>query len=291
MVIQDDYIDMDLSPSSPKCALLEFEFQSGAGAGGVSRHDRETAYESPADELFYRGKLLPLHLPPRLQLVQKLLQEQQVRVPEIKRAAAPPSASVSEAEDDKVGAKKYSWSKRLKLMKRWTSREYIKSFFLARSGDIGGGAAVRMGSVLDQDELCSHRRSFSGIIRRVRLVVATKASPPATSPLCSSSSSSSASTPSCGNPEGFFLRPRTATPVLKRSSSAGSEEGGIHGAIAHCKRSHQQLLQQGRRSASGVVFYSLSNTPRISTSTSVAVTAAAAASEAAQKERQEICRG
>jgi hypothetical protein len=291
MVIQDDYIDMDLSPSSPKCALLEFEFQSGAGAGGVSRHDRETAYESPADELFYRGKLLPLHLPPRLQLVQKLLQEQQVRVPEIKPAAAPPSASVSEAEDDKVGAKKYSWSKRLKLMKRWTSREYIKSFFLARSGDIGGGAAVRMGSVLDQDELCSHRRSFSGIIRRVRLVVATKASPPATSPLCSSSSSSSASTPSSGNPEGFFLRPRTATPVLKRSSSAGSEEGGIHGAIAHCKRSHQQLLQQGRRSASGVVFYSLSNTPRISTSTSVAVTAAAAASEAAQKERQEICRG
>lgn len=294
MVIQDDYIDMDLSPSSPKCALLEFEFQSGAGAGagGVSRHDRETAYESPADELFYRGKLLPLHLPPRLQLVQKLLQEQQVRVPEIKPAAAPPSASVSAAaEDDKVGAKKYSWSKRLKLMKRWTSREYIKSFFLARSGDIGGGAAVRMGSVLDQDELCSHRRSFSGIIRRVRLVVATKASPPATSPLCSSSSSSSASTPSCSNPEGFFLRPRTATPVLKRSSSAGSEEGGIHGAIAHCKRSHQQLLQQGRRSASGVVFYSLSNTPRISTSTSVAVTAAAAASEAAQKERQEICRG
>jgi hypothetical protein len=148
-----------------------------------------------------------------------------------------------------------------------------------------------MGSVLDQDELCSHRRSFSGIIRRVRLVVATKALPPATSPLCSSSSSSSASTPSCGNPEGFFLRPRTATPVLKRSSSAGSEEGGIHGAIAHCKRSHQQLLQQGRRSASGVVFYSLSNTPRISPSTSVAVTAAAAASEAAQKERQEICRG
>lgn len=291
MVIQDDYIDMDLSPSSPKCALLEFEFQSGAGAGagGVSRHDRETAYESPADELFYRGKLLPLHLPPRLQLVQKLLQEQQVRVPEIKPAAAPSAAA--EAEDDKVGAKKYSWSKRLKLMKRWTSREYIKSFFLARSGDIGGGAAVRMGSVLDQDELCSHRRSFSGIIRRVRLVVATKASPPATSPLCSSSSSSSASTPSCGNPEGFFLRPRTATPVLKRSSSAGSEEGGIHGAIAHCKRSHQQLLQQGRRSASGVVFYSLSNTPRISTSTSVAVTAAAAASEAAQKERQEICRG
>ncbi|CAM0957931.1 unnamed protein product [Alopecurus aequalis] len=303
MVIQDDYIDMDLTPASPKCALLEFEFQSGAGAGGVSRH-RDAAYESPADELFYRGKLLPLHLPPRLQLVQKLLQEQQVNVPEIKAvAAAPPSASASaaagcagaEAEDAKAGAKKYSWSKRLKLMKRWTSREYIKSFFLAsKSSDIGAvnaGGAVRIGSVLDQDDLCSHRRSFSGIIRRVRLVVATKgASVPATSPLCSSSSSSSSSTPSCSNAERFFLRARAATPALKRSSSAGSEEGTIQGAIAHCKRSHQELLQQGRRSASGVVFYSVSNTPRISASTSVAVAAAAAASDAAQ-ERQEICRG
>jgi hypothetical protein len=298
MVIQDDYIDMDLTPSSPKCPLLEFEFQSGAGAdaGGVSRR-REAAYESPADELFYRGKLLPLHLPPRLQLVQKLLQEQQAHVPEIKPVPAAPSASVSaaaEVEGDKVGAKKYSWSKRLKLMKRWTSREYIRSFFLAKSADIGvasGGGAVRMGSVLDQEELCGHRRSFSGIIRRVRLVVATKTTPPATSPLCSSSSSSSASTPSCGNAERFFLRSRAATPALKRSSSAGSEEGGIHGAIAHCKRSHQQLLQQGRRSASGVMFYSVSNTPRMSTSPSVAVAAAAAATSEAAQERQEICRG
>lgn len=304
MVIQDDYIDMDLSPSSPKCALLEFEFQSagggGAGVGGVSRRTEEAAYASPADELFYRGKLLPLHLPPRLQLVQKLLQEQQVNVPEIKPAAAAAAPSVSasasaEVEDGgeaKAGVKRYSWSKRLKLMKRWTSREYIKSLFLAKAGDLGivnGGCGRERASLLDQDELCSHRRSFSGIIRRVRLVVATKAAapaPPGTSPLCSSSaSSSSSSTPSCGNAERFFLRPRAATmPVLKRSSSAGSEEGAIQGAIAHCKRSHQQLLQQGRKSASGVVFYSVSNTPRISTA------AAAAANESSQ-ERQEMCRG
>ncbi|OMO72698.1 hypothetical protein CCACVL1_17648 [Corchorus capsularis] len=39
----------------------------------VSR-DGETSTTSPADELFYKGKLLPLHLPPRLQMVQKLLQ-------------------------------------------------------------------------------------------------------------------------------------------------------------------------------------------------------------------------
>ncbi|XP_048564429.1 probable membrane-associated kinase regulator 3 [Triticum urartu] len=306
MVVQDDYIDMDLSPSSPQCALLEFEFQSagGGGGGGVSRRREEAAYASPADELFYRGKLLPLHLPPRLQLVQKLLQEQQVNVPEIKPAVAGPaapsvsaSADVEDGGDGKVGAKRYSWSKRLKLMKRWTSREYIKSLFLAKAGDLGivngGGGGRERASLLDQDELCSHRRSFSGIIRRVRLVVATKAAasasaPPGTSPLCSSSSasSSSSSTPSCGDAERFFLRPRAAAmPVLKRSSSAGSEEGAIQGAIAHCKRSHQQLLQQGRKSASGVVFYSVSNTPRISTSV-----AAAAANESSQ-ERQEMCRG
>ncbi|KAM3406433.1 hypothetical protein ACQJBY_000492 [Aegilops geniculata] len=304
MVVQDDYIDMDLSPSSPKCALLEFEFQSAGGGGaGVSRRREEPAYASPADELFYRGKLLPLHLPPRLQLVQKLLQEQQVNVPEIKppaAEAAPPSVSASagaeveDGGDGKPGAKRYSWSKRLKLMKRWTSREYIKSLFLAKAGDLGianGGCGRERASLLDQDELCSHRRSFSGIIRRVRLVVATKAAataPPGTSPLCSSSaSSSSSSTPSCGNAERFFLRPRAAAmPVLKRSSSAGSEEGAIQGAIAHCKRSHQQLLQQGRKSASGVVFYSVANTPRISTS----AMAAAAANESSQ-ERQEMCRG
>ncbi|VAH13056.1 probable membrane-associated kinase regulator 3 [Triticum dicoccoides] len=305
MVVQDDYIDMDLSPSSPKCALLEFEFQSAGGGGaGVSRRREEAAYASPADELFYRGKLLPLHLPPRLQLVQKLLQEQQVNVPEIKPAAvaaAPPSVSASagadveDGGDGKAGAKRYSWSKRLKLMKRWTSREYIKSLFLAKAGDLGignGGCGRERASLLDQDELCSHRRSFSGIIRRVRLVVATKAAataPPGTSPLCSSSASSSSSTPSCGNAERFFLRPRAATmPVLKRSSSAGSEEGAIQGAIAHCKRSHQQLLQQGRKSASGVVFYSVANTPRISTS---AVAVAAAAANESSQERQEMCRG
>lgn len=69
----DDYIDMDISSATFFCYSIsspnrEFEF-----------HMSSTAYEkepttSPADELFYKGKLLPLHLPPRLQMVQKLLQ-------------------------------------------------------------------------------------------------------------------------------------------------------------------------------------------------------------------------
>eukprot|EP00257_Ricinus_communis_P007939 XP_002525012.2 probable membrane-associated kinase regulator 4 [Ricinus communis] len=72
----DDYIDMELT-SSPNffCYSIssppqsrEFEFQMCSIA-----NDKETT-NSPADELFYKGKLLPLHLPPRLQMVQKLLQ-------------------------------------------------------------------------------------------------------------------------------------------------------------------------------------------------------------------------
>ncbi|CAA3015692.1 Hypothetical predicted protein [Olea europaea subsp. europaea] len=69
----EDYIDMELcsssslnfANSSPK--RREFEFQMSS----ICREKDTTT--SPADELFYRGKLLPLHLPPRLQMVQTLL--------------------------------------------------------------------------------------------------------------------------------------------------------------------------------------------------------------------------
>ncbi|MED6168452.1 hypothetical protein PIB30_011618 [Stylosanthes scabra] len=69
----DDYIDMEVtsysnffchSHSQPR----EFEFQMSSI---VQEKDSTT---SPADELFYKGKLLPLHLPPRLQMVEKILQ-------------------------------------------------------------------------------------------------------------------------------------------------------------------------------------------------------------------------
>ncbi|OAY45983.1 probable membrane-associated kinase regulator 4 [Manihot esculenta] len=70
----DDYIDMEVSSysnflckTSPPQAR-EFEFQMSS----VSLEKDATT--SPADELFYKGKLLPLHLPPRLQMVEKLLE-------------------------------------------------------------------------------------------------------------------------------------------------------------------------------------------------------------------------
>ncbi|XP_077213990.1 putative membrane-associated kinase regulator 4 [Tasmannia lanceolata] len=72
---EEDYIDMDISSTTFFCYSInsppqtrEFEFQMSSNP--IER-DSTT---SPADELFYKGKLLPLHLPPRLQMVEKLLQ-------------------------------------------------------------------------------------------------------------------------------------------------------------------------------------------------------------------------
>lgn len=74
----EEYIDMEVSsPSKFLCYSInsppqsrEFEFQMCS----VDCNGDITSTTSPADELFYKGKLLPLHLPPRLQMVQKLLQ-------------------------------------------------------------------------------------------------------------------------------------------------------------------------------------------------------------------------
>ncbi|KAL2229440.1 probable membrane-associated kinase regulator 4 [Sesamum indicum] len=60
----EDYIDLELSSSSPPAT--EFEFQMS-----FTSNEQETT-TSPADELLYKGKLLPLHLPLRLRMVENL---------------------------------------------------------------------------------------------------------------------------------------------------------------------------------------------------------------------------
>ncbi|XP_010517281.1 PREDICTED: probable membrane-associated kinase regulator 4 [Camelina sativa] len=76
--VEEDYIDMEVTSftnlvrktlnnnNNPR----EFEFQMSH----LCALEIDTT-TSPADELFYKGKLLPLHLPPRLQMVQKLLED------------------------------------------------------------------------------------------------------------------------------------------------------------------------------------------------------------------------
>jgi hypothetical protein len=54
----------------------EFEFDMGAAPEAAAEGGDEDGI-SPADELFYKGQLLPLHLRPRLQMVEKLSFENQ----------------------------------------------------------------------------------------------------------------------------------------------------------------------------------------------------------------------
>lgn len=74
-IAEDDYIDMEVSSYSnffcnSMTSPREFEFQMSSQ---TKERDHPMMTTSPADELFYKGNLLPLHLPPRLQMVEKLL--------------------------------------------------------------------------------------------------------------------------------------------------------------------------------------------------------------------------
>ncbi|KAI3854057.1 hypothetical protein MKX03_030237 [Papaver bracteatum] len=77
---EEDYIDMEVSSSStffcysigspPQQVSRDFEFQMPSSTS----LECETTLISPADELFYKGNLLPLHIPPRLQMVENLFE-------------------------------------------------------------------------------------------------------------------------------------------------------------------------------------------------------------------------
>ncbi|KAI6698215.1 hypothetical protein NL676_018334 [Syzygium grande] len=81
---EEDYIDMEvnmvMSTSSFSISPNSFSYTIPATSPPHQARDFEFQMSSstacPADELFYKGKLLPLHLPPRLQMVQTLIQGQ-----------------------------------------------------------------------------------------------------------------------------------------------------------------------------------------------------------------------
>lgn len=74
---EEDYINMEVddhhhsSIFNQSSSCHEFEFQQSFSSS--SDRDPHASTTSPADELFYMGKLLPLHLPPRLEMVNKIL--------------------------------------------------------------------------------------------------------------------------------------------------------------------------------------------------------------------------
>lgn len=59
----DEYIDIEVNSFSPQSTDFEFQMTSTC-------NDKELTNLFPADDLFYKGKLLPLLLPPRLQTLQ-----------------------------------------------------------------------------------------------------------------------------------------------------------------------------------------------------------------------------
>ncbi|KAK9061462.1 hypothetical protein SSX86_018643 [Deinandra increscens subsp. villosa] len=159
----EEFIDMEVSSSSHSNSpskSREFEFQMAANSIVHSN--------SPADELFYKGRLLPLHLPPRVQMVKSLLlnarfkeDEKQEQEEEFITFSTPmvQSCNISPSESCRVSTeltadeyffewsteltvgdhpKTYygPWSKKLRLIKQCSitqklkaSRSYLKSLF------------------------------------------------------------------------------------------------------------------------------------------------------------------
>ncbi|KAJ3676656.1 hypothetical protein LUZ60_004068 [Juncus effusus] len=239
ITIQGDYIDMDLSPKILSPRDREFEFKMGSNS---NQFERETnAY--PADELFYKGNLLPLHLPPRIELVQKLLHESKEETErDFKEKFAVKSSS---------NGKKH-WPKRLKFFKQTNlgskikaSRDYLVTLFTKTNFSNEEQRDPLHFKVIspplkfttDRDKLMEeetgHRKSFSGVIRR-RLMGNNKSSQ------VSGLSISSSNDLDC---------------VLE-------EENSIQGAIAYCKRTQENLIPQ-RKSISDLSFCSFA-VPRIS---------------------------
>ncbi|KAJ9539988.1 hypothetical protein OSB04_026494 [Centaurea solstitialis] len=292
---EEEYIDMEVSAFKSlfyHSNSSEFEFQMFS-----SSSDRELTTTSPADELFYKGKLLPLHLPPRLQMVEKILQDKNMdtfdeffSTPLATSAYATPlahtplgSCNVSPLSSCQVSRElnpedyfldstsenpKKSWTKKLNLTKQSSigsklkaSRDYLKSFFGKSSGSEESRSKMGRTSGKKKEKLdgnpngLRHRRSFSVAIKRFSTTNAS-----------SGSSSFSNSSNSNGSNE---LR------VHHRSITTGGNdiENQIQSAIAHCKRSQQQL--HSRKTISDMGFCSL----------------AASRIVCDDQERQILCRG
>ncbi|KAH7677975.1 Prismane-like alpha/beta-sandwich-containing protein [Dioscorea alata] len=283
LLMEEDFIDMDISSSSSTTTTSFLSFNntssSEAAAAASPPHQREFEFQmsintpqrealtSPADELFYKGNLLPLHLPPRLQMVQKLLGNSETEFSNQTATSTPfESCNISPATSCYVSGElnpddyffecsngfvqphqKQSWARKLKLSSKLkASRAYIKSLFTKPKCPSQEPCMMMMDSKAkdnEQDSSSDHRRSFS---------VAFKKSLHNNNSIMSASSSTSSSSSSSSS-NGF-----SGPHLLRRSSSVHSEvESSIEGAIDYCKMS--QKLVCGRKSVSDVGFGSLSS--------------------------------
>ncbi|KAG2326401.1 hypothetical protein Bca52824_009129 [Brassica carinata] len=281
--VEEDYIDMEVTSFTSLVRKTlnnnnnnprEFEFQMSHL--GPLQTDKTT---SPADELFYKGKLLPLHLPPRLQMVQNILEDYTFDDDFYSTPLTTPvtsntpfeSCTVSPAESCQVSKElnpeeyflnysdtsdeKKSWGKKLKLIKQLSfgtkikaSKAYLRSFF---------------GKSSSSDE---SRVSDEGSVLRYSRVQPPFEQSKTEKPKKQSNGSVSGShrrsfSVSMRRQPAKSLNNKSSTSLgfrplqfLKRSTSSSSEmENSVQGAILHCKQS-----QQKQYSVSEVGFCSLS---------------------------------
>ncbi|KAG6526282.1 probable membrane-associated kinase regulator 4 [Zingiber officinale] len=216
----------DFAGYSPRSEDFEFHMTT----------DDDPALLSPADELFYKGKLLPLHLPPRLQMVEQLL----ANPPSADDAAgdegtAYRSCNSSGTHSHSNSLPKKSWTKKLLNLKIKAPKSYLRSFFhKSRSSDEDLKTSKSMKR--DQNEILEDDERVTKSSVSSSAAVATK-------------SLSFSSTANTGGKS-----------TLKRSSSVSSDaENSIQGAIAHCKKSQLEVdSAAARKSAGNVGFYLLS---------------------------------
>ncbi|KAF0923871.1 hypothetical protein E2562_007723 [Oryza meyeriana var. granulata] len=182
---EEDYIDMDLTSAAAAAAPCEFEFNFHM-SGPLSRGWEQESLASPADELFYKGKLLPLHLPPRIQMVEELLDgrvgggggrggRRQLAIstapttPYESCTASPANSCYTSGElnveeyfqeyaarlaDAAAAAcEKKPWSRKLRFMRQLNlglklkaSKAYIKTIFAAKPGSPGDDKDAVLGS-------------------------------------------------------------------------------------------------------------------------------------------------
>ncbi|XP_006646461.1 probable membrane-associated kinase regulator 4 [Oryza brachyantha] len=216
---EEDYIDMDLSSPAAaqavtaRASLLcystamaassqnsrEFEFHMSAPV------DKWEPMASPADELFYKGKLLPLHLPPRIQMVEKLLESAAEKgLLSASTAPATPyqSCNVSPAnscyvsgelnaehyfhectsagigaEEEEAACEKKTWSRKLKFirhlnlgLKLKASKAYLKTIFATKGGNTDSKTGTPAANELSHAQFKSWRKNPFGQIRSNRYI-------------------------------------------------------------------------------------------------------------------------
>jgi hypothetical protein len=216
---ENDYIDMDFSsPAATKEGtttasmfhnnttmaaspqhLPEFEFHMSAPL------DQWEPMASPADELFYKGKLLPLHLPPHIQKVDKLLETAADKsLLSASTAPATPyqSCNVSEANscyvsgelnaehyihecisadiavaEEVAASEKKPWSKKLKFirhlnlgLKLKASKAYIKTIFATKGANPDDKNGTSRENELSNAQFKTWKKNPFGHIRSSRYI-------------------------------------------------------------------------------------------------------------------------